>query len=175
MVTSGIPWIAWLLNRSLDTEGGDFHEFYLRSAQISTYVTPALLIMMFARLYNAFNRTIAIDTTEYSIYCGNSLCTQGRNFYNYAYIPGDSDFTVTNANKNFEVRIADNTQLNHIALFFFSTIFSIAVSQRTLKSIKADFDQAVLYADMYDMMYDIGDEMPVADESASTSEPASQW
>jgi hypothetical protein len=59
MATSGTTWISWLLNRSLDGEGGQYHYAYLRFAQLSSYVTPTLYLAMFARLYNAYNRTLA--------------------------------------------------------------------------------------------------------------------
>jgi hypothetical protein len=64
------------------------------------------------------------------------------------------------------VRIADNTQYDHLALFLFSTLFSIAVNQRTITSIKADFDEARLIADMKEMQAEMNEKMPNAEETA---------
>jgi hypothetical protein len=146
LASGGIQWFSWLMNKATDNEGGDVHELYLRISQVGTYFVPGMLFVQFARLYNAYNRTIAIDTTEYSVYCGDSRCTQGRTFFNFAYVPGENDFTITQDNHNYEVRIADNEQYNNLALFFFSILLSLSVSQRSIGAIKAEFDAARLGA-----------------------------
>lgn len=75
MLSSGVQWASWLLNRSMDNAGGQQHELYLRMAQLGVYFWPAVLLLQFSRIYNAYNRTIAVDTAEYSVFCGNSKCT----------------------------------------------------------------------------------------------------
>jgi len=147
MISSATQWITWGINRTIDNEGGQQHELYLRMAQLGVYFWPAVLMLQFARIYNAYDRTISVDTVEYSVYCGNSKCTQGRTYFNYAYVPSSSDFNAAPANRNYEVRIADTEQYDNLALFFFSTLFSVAVSQRAVGAIKADFDKARLMAD----------------------------
>lgn len=136
----GANWFAGLYNRATDNAGGQTHEAYFRFVQITTFFTPVILLLQGARLYNAFDRTLDVDIADQTDTCLNSLCTSSRHFYYMPYHDSSPDLATNDA---YQVRITDGTYMDHLALYFFSVLWSIGVSYNTYPSIRQEYNDAV--------------------------------
>lgn len=135
----GLPWLFQSLNHELDNEGGTLHLIAFRMVQFTTFVMPAVLLVQFSRLYNAYDRTLAVDVQEDTDSCGNGDCLASNSFYYKPYYWDYVDFTGDNY---LEVFTLDQSYQAHFMMLASAIFASSFTGYLTYGQFKADFDAA---------------------------------
>lgn len=136
----GGNWFLWILNRSMDDQAGRLHEAYFRLSQVNHYFTPGALIILLARVYNAYNRTLIFDIADDNAACSASDCLASNYFYDKTKLP-DSNFS---ANPHRSFRVLEDTYMMQMALVALSVGMSVYSQANTYGSVKMHYNAAML-------------------------------
>lgn len=134
-------------NTNIDNEGGELHFVFLRYLQVLTHFMPVVLVVMAARIYNAFDRTLAEDAAHYAETCGATVpqCLSRKTFYDYSLIPGDTSITADPYKVLF---VAKNKLQTDQMVLWAAMAWNIFVSAKTYGTFVDEFNVARVQRDM---------------------------
>ena len=101
---------------------------------------PAALMLQFARLFNAYDRTLNEDVVNDAAACGTGDCLSNSYFYYKPYYWDDSSYAATPYQSVFVLTNEYHRQF----LFVVAAIFSsVAVAYWTLPAFEEEYNMAV--------------------------------
>lgn len=159
--------LLWILNHYYDGEGGDIHEAYYRSSQLNHYIGPASLMILFGRVFNAYNRTPDTDDYYGATYCDNGNCTGEPYFYMKQFtednMPADA----------FKFRMIKDEYQRDFAVAFISILLTTWIQAMSLGEVRNHFEACRARAELHEEM-EYSEEMMDEDVEATEAEENSE-
>ena len=138
-------WVLWCLNHEFDNEGGNLHRITFRVMQWTSFLFPAVLMMQFARLYNAYDLTLEENANQNCLV----TCITSKYFYQFDLV--DSDFNNT-PDPEVTFMLDVDMLYNHWLIVLAAITSSVGVSWWAYPMYRAQFDQAMAMKEMEEEM-----------------------
>ena len=157
MAAYGSNALLWILNYYYDGEGGQIHHAYYRSSQMNHYFAPLALVLLFGRVFNAYNRTVSSSEEEFDDTCDDDECLAAEHFFfkhfDWDNTPPDND----DGYAVYKNRVLKDEYQQDFAVAALSIFFSVWVQGMSLGAVRQHYEDCAAQAEL-------GDEEPAADE-----------